>query len=200
MVSSQQPTHWAASATVRSCSTRAPDIRRRLVREAVGSALTRRSKPPAPAGGSSVICLSCSMVARMAFSFTPTEVPARIQIPSVLVLPTCLYLTLLSDDTRVGLDCQPLLETDMPPDRETIARNLRTARENRGLSQHAVAKNLGFSRTLVAMVELGNRPVTDEELLQFASVYGRTLVELKGAQVSEDEDPVTTALLKIAPE
>jgi len=88
----------------------------------------------------------------------------------------------------------------MPPDRETVARNLRNARENRGLSQHAVAKKLGFSRTLVAMVELGNRPVTDEELLQFASLYGATLVELKGTRVSEDDDPVTAALLKVAPE
>lgn len=88
----------------------------------------------------------------------------------------------------------------MPPDRETIARNLRTARENRGLSQHAVAKKLGFSRTLVAMVELGNRPVTDEELLQFASLYGKTFVELKGTRVSEDHDAVTAALIKIAPE
>lgn len=88
----------------------------------------------------------------------------------------------------------------MPSDRETVARNLRTARENRGLSQHAVAKKLGFSRTLVAMVELGNRPVADEELLQFASLYGKTFVELKGTQVSEDRDPVTAALIKVAPE
>ena len=88
----------------------------------------------------------------------------------------------------------------MPPDRETVARNLRTARENRGLSQHAVARNLGVSRTLVAMVELGNRPVTDEELLGFASLYGCTLVDIKGMQVSEDDDPVTAALLKVAPD
>ena len=88
----------------------------------------------------------------------------------------------------------------MPSDRETVARNLRNARENRGLSQHAVAKKLGFSRTLVAMVELGNRPVTDDELTQFANLYGRTLVELKGTRVSEDDDPVNAALLKVAPE
>jgi hypothetical protein len=50
------------------------------------------------------------------------------------------------------------------------------------------------------MVELGNRLVTDEELLQFASLYRKTLVELKGTQVSEDDDPVTAALLKVAPE
>ncbi|HEY3162497.1 MAG TPA: XRE family transcriptional regulator [Vicinamibacterales bacterium] len=88
----------------------------------------------------------------------------------------------------------------MPPDREEIARRLRGARENRGLSQHAVAKKLGVSRTLVAMVELGHRIVTDKELLQFGSLYGKTFVELKGTQVSEDHNPVTTALIKVAPE
>ena len=88
----------------------------------------------------------------------------------------------------------------MALDRETVARILRTARENRGLSQHAVAKKLRVSRTLVAQIELGNRPVTDDELLQFANLYGRTLVELKGTQVSEGDDPVTAALLKLAPE
>jgi len=88
----------------------------------------------------------------------------------------------------------------MPSDREAIARRLREARDNRGLSQHVVAKKLGVSRTLVAMVELGHRPVTDEELLQFASLYGKRFVELKGTQVSEDHDPVTAALIKVAPE
>src|SRR5260370_42291286 len=85
----------------------------------------------------------------------------------------------------------------MALDRETVARILRTARENRGLSQHAVAKKLRVSRTLVAQIELGNRPVTDDELLQFANLYGRTLVELKGTQVSEGDDPVTAALLNL---
>ena len=88
----------------------------------------------------------------------------------------------------------------MALDRETVARILRTARENRGLSQQAVAKKLRVSRTLIAQIELGNRPVTDDELLQFANLYGRTLVEFKGTQVSEGDDPVTAALLKLAPE
>jgi Zn-dependent peptidase ImmA (M78 family)/transcriptional regulator with XRE-family HTH domain len=88
----------------------------------------------------------------------------------------------------------------MSPDREAIARRLREARENRGFSQQAAAKKLGVSRTLVAMVELGHRPVTDEELLEFANLYGRTFVELKGVQLSEDDDPVTSALIKVAPE
>src|SRR5688572_31215566 len=87
----------------------------------------------------------------------------------------------------------------MTLDRQTVASILRTARENRGLSQHAVAKKLRVSRTLIAQIELSNRPVTDDELLKFADLYGRTLVELKGTQVSGD-DPVTAALLKLAPE
>jgi len=88
----------------------------------------------------------------------------------------------------------------MALDRETVARLLRTARENCGLSQQAVARKLRVSRTLIAQIELGNRPVTDDELLQFANLYGRTLVEFKGTQVSEGDDPVTAALLKLAPE
>jgi transcriptional regulator with XRE-family HTH domain len=90
----------------------------------------------------------------------------------------------------------------MPPDRETVARNLREARENLGVSQHAVAKKLRVSRTLIAQIELGNRPVTDEELARFASLYGRTPLELKGPdwQAFVNEDPVTAAVVKIAPE
>src|ERR1700687_1109717 len=106
----------------------------------------------------------------------------------------------MSNDTRIITGRQERRRPPMPPDRETIARNLRTARENCGLSQHAVAKKLRVSRTLIAQIELGNRPVTDEELLQFANVYGKTFVELKGTQVSEDHDPVTAALVKVAPE
>src|SRR2546430_2679540 len=42
--------------------------------------------------------------------------------------------------------------------REPRARNLRKARENRRLSQAAVAKKLRLSRSLVAQIELANRP------------------------------------------
>ena len=65
----------------------------------------------------------------------------------------------------------------MPPERETVARNLRTARENRGLSQDAVAKKLRVSRTLIAQIELGNRPVTEDEL-RVAAGHGLTAGEL----------------------
>src|SRR5690606_25880282 len=82
--------------------------------------------------------------------------------------------------------------------REPLATNLRTARENLGLSQAAVAKKLRLSRTLVAQIELANRPVTADELAKFADFYGTPAVELTGTRVYMD-DPVTTTLLNLAP-
>ena len=63
--------------------------------------------------------------------------------------------------------------------REPLAANLRKARENRGLSQAAVAKRLRLSRSLVAQIELGNRPVTADELAKFAATAGLTLQEFR---------------------
>jgi Zn-dependent peptidase ImmA (M78 family)/DNA-binding XRE family transcriptional regulator len=82
--------------------------------------------------------------------------------------------------------------------REPLATNLRKARENRGLSQAAVAKKLRLSRSLVAQIELANRPVTADELAKFAELYGTPAVELTGMRVATD-DPVTVSLLNLAP-
>jgi transcriptional regulator with XRE-family HTH domain len=82
--------------------------------------------------------------------------------------------------------------------RQPLATNLRKARENRGLSQAAVAKKLRLSRSLVAQIELANRPVTAEELTKFADLYGTPAVDLTGTRVASD-DPVTTTLLNLAP-
>ena len=82
--------------------------------------------------------------------------------------------------------------------REPLAANLRKARENRGLSQAAVAKKLRLSRSLVAQIELANRPVTADELAKFADLYGTPAVELTGTPVASD-DLVTGALLNLAP-
>jgi transcriptional regulator with XRE-family HTH domain len=82
--------------------------------------------------------------------------------------------------------------------REPLATNLRKARENRGLSQAAVAKKLRLSRSLVAQIELANRPVTADELAKFADLYGTAAVELTGTRVAID-DPVTVTLLNLAP-
>src|SRR6267142_4252455 len=82
--------------------------------------------------------------------------------------------------------------------REPLATNLRKARENRGLSQEGVAKKLRLSRSLVAQIELANRPVTADELAKFADLYGTPAVELVGTRVATD-DLVTGALLNLAP-
>ena len=82
--------------------------------------------------------------------------------------------------------------------REPLATNLRKARENRGLSQAAVAKKLRLSRSLVAQIELANRPVSADELAKFADLYGTPAVELAGTRVDTD-DPVTATLLNLAP-
>ncbi len=82
--------------------------------------------------------------------------------------------------------------------REPLAANLRKARENRGLSQAAVAKRLRLSRSLVAQIELGNRPVTADELSKFADLYGTPAIELTGTPVASG-DLVTGALLNLAP-
>ncbi len=82
--------------------------------------------------------------------------------------------------------------------REPLATNLRKARENRGLSQAAVAKKLRLSRSLVAQIELANRPVTADELTKFSDLYGTPAVELAGTRVATD-DLVTGALLNLVP-
>jgi transcriptional regulator with XRE-family HTH domain len=82
--------------------------------------------------------------------------------------------------------------------REPLAANLRKARENCGLSQAAVAKRLRLSRSLVAQIELANRPVTADELEKFADLYGAPAVELAGTPVASG-DLVRGALLNLAP-
>ena len=86
----------------------------------------------------------------------------------------------------------------MAIDREVLARELRAARENRGISQHAAAQRAGLSRTVIAQIELGNRPVSPDELAKLASVYRRPVVDLLGEPVEEDD--VLLMLLDVAPE
>jgi transcriptional regulator with XRE-family HTH domain len=82
--------------------------------------------------------------------------------------------------------------------REPLATNLRKARENLGLSQEAVAKKLRLSRSLIAQIELANRPVSADELAKFADLYGTPAVGLTETRVATN-DPVTVALLNLAP-
>ena len=68
--------------------------------------------------------------------------------------------------------------------KEAIAKRLRSAREQAGLSQGQVAKLLGLHRPSVSEVEAGRRSVTAEELAKMAELYGVSVSWLAG---TEDE-------------
>ena len=85
------------------------------------------------------------------------------------------------------------------PDRETIGRNLRDARENCRITQQAAAQHLGLSRTLIAQIELGNRPVSADELAKLAELYRQPVVDLVGAD-APGHDELLLVLFDLAPE
>src|SRR5215467_5020442 len=86
----------------------------------------------------------------------------------------------------------------MPSDREGLGRALRDARENRGLSQAAAAKRLRLSRTVLAQIELGNRPVSDDELSRLSSLYETSVAGLTGTSLASDDFGVS--VFEFAPE
>jgi hypothetical protein len=53
------------------------------------------------------------------------------------------------------------------------------------------------SRTVIPRIELGNRPVSPDELAKLASVYRRAVIDLLGEPVEEDD--VLLILLDLAP-
>jgi Zn-dependent peptidase ImmA (M78 family)/transcriptional regulator with XRE-family HTH domain len=87
----------------------------------------------------------------------------------------------------------------MASDREELAQKLREARENCGISQQTAAAHLGLSRSLVAQIELGNRPASVDELSKLATLYRRSVAEFSG-EAEPNEDEVLVALLRIAPQ
>lgn len=87
----------------------------------------------------------------------------------------------------------------MAVDREALARALREARENHGMSQEAAAKRVGLSRTVLAQIELGNRRVSGKELDRFAALYKTSLATLTGTE-PVDADDVEFTVSRLAPE
>jgi transcriptional regulator with XRE-family HTH domain/Zn-dependent peptidase ImmA (M78 family) len=85
----------------------------------------------------------------------------------------------------------------MSPDRETIGRNLRNARRNPGISQLEAARHLGLSRSLIAQMELGNRPVSPDELSKLAALYQRPVAEFS-SEVGPAGDDVLADVFKFA--
>jgi len=80
--------------------------------------------------------------------------------------------------------------------KEAIAKRLRSAREQAGLSQGQVARLLGLHRPSVSESEAGRRNVTAEELVKLADLYG---VSVSWLACAEDESAgLGAAKLKLA--
>ena len=65
-------------------------------------------------------------------------------------------------------------------DPRVLGGSLREARKTAGLTQQAVAKELGIARTTVVAIEKGARSVRANEILRLADLYGRPVPELVG--------------------
>lgn len=63
-------------------------------------------------------------------------------------------------------------------DPQLLGARLVLARKRRGLTQDAVARELGVSRPTLIAVEKGQRVPSNEELVKLAELYGRSLHEL----------------------
>ena len=72
--------------------------------------------------------------------------------------------------------------------KNAIAKRLRAAREQAGLSQGQIAKMLGFQRPTISEIEAGRRRVSGEELSQLAKIYDVSVSWLM-KEVSEVPDP-----------
>ena len=87
---------------------------------------------------------------------------------------------------------------------EAIARRLRVARENAGLSQGQVARLLDLHRPTISEIEAGRRRVTAEELPRFADIYEVSIDWLsRGGEPNEGDERIQLAareLLKLRPE
>jgi Zn-dependent peptidase ImmA (M78 family)/transcriptional regulator with XRE-family HTH domain len=79
-----------------------------------------------------------------------------------------------------------------------VGRRVRAAREACRLTQDQVAEVLGLSRSSVAQVELGNRPISSIELDRLAYHLGRDVREFLRGDLRES-DPLV-ALFRVQPE
>lgn len=71
---------------------------------------------------------------------------------------------------------------------EVIARRLKMARKQAGLSQSQVAKLMGIHRPTVSEMEAGRRKVAAEELSKMAEIYDVRLSWLAGSEEETDEN------------
>lgn len=70
----------------------------------------------------------------------------------------------------------------MPSDREIIARRLKIARQQAGLSQGQVAAKLKMRRPSISEIESGKRKLSAQELKALAELYRVDLAWLTGSE------------------
>jgi len=68
-------------------------------------------------------------------------------------------------------------------DPKVLGARLQEARKARGLTQQAVADEMGMARTTLVAIEKGERRVLPQELTQLAALYGRPVTEFVSRQV-----------------
>ena len=83
----------------------------------------------------------------------------------------------------------------MAIDQAALAKRLKEARINCGITQEAVARTLGLPRTAIVQIEASNRSVSTLELTEFARLYRRPISSF--LEEVEDED-VLVALCRAA--
>ena len=83
-------------------------------------------------------------------------------------------------------------------ERREIARRLRAAREQAGLSQGQVAAQLGVHRPTVSEIEAGKRRVSAEELGQLAELYDVGIDWLARGAEDQHDPTITLAARELA--
>ncbi len=80
---------------------------------------------------------------------------------------------------------------------QVLGERLKAAREACGLTQEAVAQELGLSRPTLAQIEAGKRKVTGLELARLARLYARDITEFLADEFEPGGEPI---LLRALPE
>jgi len=86
----------------------------------------------------------------------------------------------------------------MSLNQHVLGQRLRAARENRGLSQQAVADALGLTRTAITQIEGGKRSVSTVELAELAKTYHYPIADFFSEEALSSDDYLVT-LYRIAP-
>lgn len=77
----------------------------------------------------------------------------------------------------------------------TLGENIRTHRKQAGLSQEALAEQLGVSRQAISKWENDNGMPETENLIKMATLFDTSLDALLGTEASSDTDTTTTDVL-----